>query len=186
MAAKQWRQHLPQSGQLPNWDLQRPRGNLEGLPSQGLSGIVHGAILVVEPTLTGIGPGIGPGIEQPPSRLSAESQAKALLKMQCPPSGSFWLLFARWKVVWKVVWKVGGKFQTCPVLVGYRRKLRVCGWKSDYRNCRWKLPRLLDIVPCMNRTQRGPCLCSFPSFLPSDHGMVMALATAQAWRMRLD
>lgn len=35
--------------------------------------------------------GIGPGIEQPPSRLSAESQAKVLPRMRCPPSGSFWL-----------------------------------------------------------------------------------------------
>lgn len=61
-----------------------------------------GIYMVLEPmqaiyvgTLTGI----GPGIEQPPSRLSAKSQAKALPRMRCSPSGSFWLLFARWKLV---------------------------------------------------------------------------------------
>lgn len=66
--------------------IEASRSNLESLPSQGLplymvlgnTGDIHTRRLQAS--------AICLGIEQPPSRRSA---AEALLKMRCPPSGSF-------------------------------------------------------------------------------------------------
>lgn len=130
--------------------------------------------------------GIGPGIEQPPSRLFAESQAKVLPRMRCPPSGSFWLDGSS-------SGSSSGSPSGSPSGRSAEDSRRApCSWDIG-GNCvsgagnliieiaDGNYQRLLDTVPCMDGTQREPCLCSFPSFLPLDHVVVMALATAQAW-----